>query len=311
MLGDSFRSEQEQHSEDNVSRHRRSTMNDMARKLAMPTNVCLAVGVTVGVLALMVVLGPMEMNVTLNLTQRIAYSALNTLFVFPVCYSAVLSVLYAVGNARPLIITLSVTGTVLFVSAPCTATALISYAFFHGGSLPEYPILGIYAYGVLLLGCTTCLVLYLVCSLTSDAPEEGRSAATVPAADSSISVERDGGDERPEDESVTVRRQLPPPAGRDVVYAHVSGHYVEMFTTAGRDIVPMRLSDLAQDLAGTGMQTHRSYWASHRHFIRLQRDGHRLMLHLTGGHVVPVSRSFRGAVRDFMRDRDHAKARPG
>ena len=65
------------------------------------------------------------------------------------------------------------------------------------------------------------------------------------------------------------------------MYVHVSGHYVEVVTTAGTAIVLMRFS----------------------------RNEHRLALHLTGGHKLPVSRSYRAAVRAFMANRDNPRTR--
>lgn len=65
--------------------------------------------------------------------------------------------------------------------------------------------------------------------------------------------------------------------------------------TVGTAVVLMRLSDVARALEGQGMQTHRSYWAAYRHVV----------LHLTGGHRVPVSRSFRADVRAYMTNREN------
>ena len=97
--------------------------------------------------------------------------------------------------------------------------------------------------------------------------------------------------------------RLPADIGEDIVYAHVSGHYIEVGTTAGTAVVMMRLSDLARALEGRGMQCHRSYWAAYRHIVRLQSTDHRGVLHLTAGHRVPVSRSFHSAVRAYMANR--------
>ena len=121
-----------------------------------------------------------------------------------------------------------------------------------------------------------------------------------------VPEESSRGDPR-ETEVPTAQLRLPAKIGQDVVYVHVSGHYVEVVTTAGTAIVLMRLSDIATALAGHGMQTHRSYWAAYRHIVRLQRNEHRLALHLTGGHKLPVSRSFRAAVRAFMANRDNPR----
>ena len=50
-----------------------------------------------------------------------------------------------------------------------------------------------------------------------------------------------------------------------MVYANVSGHYLQVVTTAGTCLVLMRLSDAVLALGDAGMQVHRSYWVSHRH----------------------------------------------
>jgi hypothetical protein len=128
-----------------------------------------------------------------------------------------------------------------------------------------------------------------------------RSVAPAPPAESSRTEPRDSGVPTPQ-------LRLPAEIGRDIVYAHVSGHYVEVVTTAGAAIVLMRLSDVARALEGEGMQTHRSYWAAYHHVVRLQINDHRLVLHLTAGHKVPVSRSFRSAVRAFMANRNNRRA---
>ena len=99
--------------------------------------------------------------------------------------------------------------------------------------------------------------------------------------------------------------RLPPEIGEDIVYAHVSGHYVEVVTTAGAAVVMIRLSDVARALDGQGIQTHRSYWAAYGHIVRLQSTDHRGVLHLTAGHKIPVSRSFHSAVRAFMANRNN------
>ena len=144
---------------------------------------------------------------------------------------------------------------------------------------------------------------------SQDAARHEVPVGTAAVAEPAISVAPDAADEstrgeQQEDEARAARLRMPAETGRDVVYVHVSGHYVEVVTTAGKGVLLMRLSDVAETLAGQGMQTHRSYWAAYRHVVRLQRDEHRLILHLTGGHKVPVGRSFRDAVRDFMRNRN-------
>ena len=95
--------------------------------------------------------------------------------------------------------------------------------------------------------------------------------------------------------------KLPPTIGRNVVYVHVSGHYLEVVTTLGSALTLMRLSDAVSALGERGMQIHRSYWAAYDHMLRLRRQDHRMLLCLTEGHELPVSRPFLAAVRDVIR----------
>lgn len=99
---------------------------------------------------------------------------------------------------------------------------------------------------------------------------------------------------------------LPDEIRENIVYVHVSGHYVEIITTSGTEVLLMRLSDVANALEGQGMQTHRSYWVAYRHVLRIEKYERRAVLHLTGEHKVPVSRSFRGEVGAFMKERERS-----
>ena len=91
-------------------------------------------------------------------------------------------------------------------------------------------------------------------------------------------------------------RRLPASLGRDVVYLKMSDHYVEVFTTAGHAVLLMRFGDAAAELEGLGIRVHRSYWVGNDHLERLVRRGRRRFLRLTGGHDVPVSRTYLASV---------------
>ncbi len=92
---------------------------------------------------------------------------------------------------------------------------------------------------------------------------------------------------------------LPESVGHDVVYIHVSGHYLEVVTTLGSAVVLMRLADAVATLSDHGMQIHRSYWAAYCHVRDLIRRDDRMLLCLSDGYELPVSRPFLRAVRDF------------
>jgi len=91
--------------------------------------------------------------------------------------------------------------------------------------------------------------------------------------------------------------RLPPEVGRDVIYLKVSGHYITVVTTAGSGILLMRFADAVAELEGAGMQVHRSFWVAYRHVTAVEQREGRTVVCLTGGVVVPVSRTFVAAVR--------------
>ena len=92
--------------------------------------------------------------------------------------------------------------------------------------------------------------------------------------------------------------RLPARLGRDLVYLKMADHYVEAFTIQGSTLVLMRFSDAIAELEGAnGLQVHRSYWIARRHVASAERKDGRTVLRLTGGHEVPVSRSYQSDVR--------------
>lgn len=92
--------------------------------------------------------------------------------------------------------------------------------------------------------------------------------------------------------------RLPEKLGRDLIYLKTADHYVEAFTTAGSTLILMRFVDAVAELDGAeGLRVHRSYWVAGRHIKGTARSRGRTTLRLTGGHEVPVSRTYMAAVR--------------
>lgn len=85
--------------------------------------------------------------------------------------------------------------------------------------------------------------------------------------------------------------QVPAWVGRDIVYLMAELHYLRIVTTRGQRLVLYNLRDAIDELTpDSGIQTHRSYWASFAHAKRLvKRDG-KVFLLMDDGHEVPVSR---------------------
>lgn len=94
--------------------------------------------------------------------------------------------------------------------------------------------------------------------------------------------------------------RLPGHIGHDVVYLNVSGHYVNAVTTEGSGVILMRFADAIAELDDVGVQIHRSYWVAHRHITAIFRRDERTLVRVTGGHELPVSRTYLTAVRALI-----------
>jgi hypothetical protein len=316
-----------------MERQTKAPMRFAYQELATPSMVWLVAGIAFSLLAIVAALGPLDTRHTLTLIQRFAYFGVVALVMVPIGFASLLATLYIMRNRGPMHFTLALALTTLIVVAPGAAVVIVVYGLFHAGGSPQESFFALYGVGVLIFTIAVgfaCYVLHLRLTRTS----QRTSAASVGSDGSPSTLERSRDPTVPcagtttSDPNDAVRDSLPvapagaarsvapaPPQlrlpaeiGRDIVYAHVSGHYVEVVTTAGAAIVLMRLSDVARALEGEGMQTHRSYWAAYHHVVRLQINDHRLVLHLTAGHKVPVSRSFRSAVRAFMANRNNRRA---
>ena len=75
-------------------------------------------------------------------------------------------------------------------------------------------------------------------------------------------------------------------------------HYVRVTTTAGTELVLMRLSDAMTEVGSTqGLQVHRSHWVALDHVAKVSRTGDRGEVTLSDGSTRPISRGFMPAVR--------------
>lgn len=118
------------------------------------------------------------------------------------------------------------------------------------------------------------------------APEPG-----VPGAEAASAV---GGAELRPARLALLERVRPERRGA-LLAVKAEGHYLQVYTDAGSDLILYRLSDALLELGGEdGAQVHRSWWVAAR---ALAPQRHRDRLVLTNGVEVPVSRSFRVAAR--------------
>jgi len=93
-------------------------------------------------------------------------------------------------------------------------------------------------------------------------------------------------------------RRIPPHLGQDLLALTAEDHYLRVVTSAGSDLILMRLSDALAELGEqAGLQVHRSWWVAHGAVQALERSQGRLSLKLKNGLEVPVSRTHAAAVR--------------
>lgn len=76
-------------------------------------------------------------------------------------------------------------------------------------------------------------------------------------------------------------------------------HYLRVHTSAGEELILLRLADAIRELGGLdGLQTHRSWWVARAGLADVQKGDGKLVLKLKSGAEAPVSRTYLKAVRD-------------
>ena len=76
-------------------------------------------------------------------------------------------------------------------------------------------------------------------------------------------------------------------------------HYLRVHTSAGQELILLRLADAVRELAGVeGLQTHRSWWVAKQGLADVVKGDGKLVLKLKSGAEAPVSRTYAKAVKD-------------
>ncbi len=87
--------------------------------------------------------------------------------------------------------------------------------------------------------------------------------------------------------------------GADLYAIESEDHYLRVHTSAGQELILMRLADAVRELAGVeGLQTHRSWWVAKQGLADVVKGDGRLILKLKSGVEAPVSRTYAKAVKD-------------
>ena len=93
---------------------------------------------------------------------------------------------------------------------------------------------------------------------------------------------------------------LPEELGSDVIFLKSEDHYVQVRTAVGSALIKMRFAEAIAELGSAGIQVHRSYWVAFHHMRELTKRDRKLMLRLSGDHLVPISARHRVAVQAVL-----------
>ncbi len=169
-------------------------------------------------------------------------------------------------------------GTVL-VSVPATGVVVVLHAIF-GMDRPHAPSGLLQAY---LSTVVLCALIGVPLSLIRARSGPVNPSEPAPAAEPAASP---------------FLRRVPARLGTDLLWISAEDHYLRVTTSAGSDLILMRLSDAVAELdPALGAQVHRSHWVARRAVAAVERDGQRTVLRLVTGAEVPVSRTYLAALR--------------
>ena len=258
---------------------------------------------------------------TLPWLQRAVYFASIAAISFP-CYYSMATVAVYFTRARPsLVSTAAALAVTVLGSVPVTAMVCVyPLLFYPGRPMPHF---GMVFFTVVAPAAAACLLMmYVIHQRIRDYREagsrpvfprfRGKSVAAIPAGlPSDLAAGRDAVSPPP---ALTRSRVLPaagiaPASGRnfvsrlpaelgdEIIYIKTEGHYLRVYTETGTSRLLMRFADAVAELSGLGMQVHRSYWVALDHVTGFVRHDNRPALLLTGGHLVPVSRTYVRAVK--------------
>jgi hypothetical protein len=92
---------------------------------------------------------------------------------------------------------------------------------------------------------------------------------------------------------------VPPERRGELLALEAEDHYLRIYTSRGDTLVHRRLGEAVAEVAGIeGARVHRSWWVARAAVAASERDGDRLVLVLTNGLRVPISRTFLIGARD-------------
>ncbi len=234
------------------------------------------------IIALFAFIGPFGTYNTIDPLGRVGYWTVAMGANWLVCAGVMGLALHFVhtGSRRRLLLTIA--GAALIAAVPGTGVVFTAEALFRPDPADESLLPMIYLSVAVLMLVIGYAVVTVLAGRRRVLEEKGAAASG------------DGATGR----EARFLARLPAELGRDLVYLKMADHYVEAFTTAGSTLILMRFADAIAELEGVnGLRVHRSYWVARGHVAGTARHNGRRALRLTGGHEVPVSRSYLADVR--------------
>lgn len=236
------------------------------------------------------VVGPVGIEDALSLLERFVLVATCSLLPWPWCHALSAAVLYVTRARPPAQIALACAAATVFMAIPCTAVIYAVYGLLHpvGVAVAFWTI---FPHVLVMMLAVGCLIHYVACQLVvlrkmGTTVDPGQRDGPVVRQSNGVSSPRD-----------RLFARLPDTLGKDIVYLRVTGHYLNVTTTRRSYIVLMRFADAVEAMGDLGMQVHRSFWVAHRHVVCLTKCEDRTVVRVTGGHEIPVSRTYLDAVR--------------
>jgi hypothetical protein len=157
---------------------------------------------------------------------------------------------------------------------------------------PEFALLMVELYGPNILIWTVCCLAiskYVPIPFVNGAGE----VAAVDTGTRSEELDRPGREADP-----AWLSRVKPEIGRKLRWLKAEGHYVQVNTALGTDLIHYRLSDAVEQLAGLGLQVHRSYWLSYEALrdptTRIESGS----IRLGPNEVIPIGQTYLVKVRE-------------
>lgn len=259
-----------------------------------PPVIAVSLATAVGATLVYSVTGPLGRDDFFSTAQRLFLVCICTLIAWPFCHSLSAVVLYCSRRRNPYVIALLCIAKVPFMAMPYAAIAYSVFDLF--GRNPAGRFWDIYFNATVWLAACCAVIHYTAWQRAKLRYTEEAAVDDVRATSEPRAPAGSGGARRP----ARFVDRLPEKLGRDVIYLNVSGHYVNAVTTEGSGVILMRFADAVAELGESGTQVHRSYWVAHRHITEIFRRDERTLVRVTGGHEVPVSRTYLTTVRGLI-----------